>query len=34
MSGWTAMRDLKALPQRTFREWWVERERDGSRADA
>ena len=32
MSGWTAMRDLKALPQRTFREWWVER--DGSRADA
>jgi L-lactate dehydrogenase complex protein LldF len=22
LGGWTAMRDLKALPDQTFREWW------------
>ena len=37
MSGWTAMRDLKPLPEQTFREWWIGRDRsaaggDGSRA--
>ena len=25
LSGWSAMRDLKALPQETFREWWRKR---------
>lgn len=33
LGGWTATRDLKAMPQQTFREWWDERagrgERDG-----
>jgi L-lactate dehydrogenase complex protein LldF len=24
-SGWTAMRDLPAVPQQTFRDWWAER---------
>lgn len=27
LSGWTAMRDLKPIPDQTFREWW--RKRDG-----
>jgi len=27
LSGWTAMRDMPALPQQTFREWWKEREK-------
>jgi L-lactate dehydrogenase complex protein LldF len=25
--GWTATRDLRAMPQQTFREWWEQRER-------
>ncbi len=27
LSGWTAMRDMPALPQQTFRDWWEEREK-------
>jgi len=27
LSGWTAMRDMPALPQQTFREWWEAREK-------
>jgi hypothetical protein len=27
LSGWTAMRDMPALPQQTFREWWEERKK-------
>ncbi len=26
LSGWTQTRDLKALPQQTFRDWWAQRE--------
>lgn len=26
LSGWTAMRDLKPIPDQTFREWWRERD--------
>lgn len=26
LSGWTAMRDMPAIPKQTFREWWEERE--------
>ncbi len=26
LSGWTAMRDLKTLPQESFRDWWRKRE--------
>lgn len=26
LSGWTQMRDLKALPKESFREWWRKRE--------
>jgi L-lactate dehydrogenase complex protein LldF len=26
LSGWTAMRDLKPIPNQTFREWWRERD--------
>jgi L-lactate dehydrogenase complex protein LldF len=25
LAGWTAMRDLPALPKQTFREWWLKR---------
>lgn len=25
MGGWTQVRDLKAMPQQTFREWWEQR---------
>ena len=35
LSGWTQTRDLKALPQRSFRDWWAEREagaKSGARA--
>jgi L-lactate dehydrogenase complex protein LldF len=28
LGGWTAVRDMKALPRQTFREWWVQ-ERGG-----
>jgi L-lactate dehydrogenase complex protein LldF len=27
--GWTRVRDLHAMPQQTFREWWEEREKSG-----
>ena len=27
LSGWTATRDVKAVPQESFREWWRKRER-------
>lgn len=26
LAGWTATRDLRALPKQTFREWWQQRE--------
>lgn len=26
LSGWTAMRDLKPIPEQTFREWWRNRD--------
>lgn len=26
LSGWTAMRDLKPIPDQTFREWWRQRD--------
>ena len=26
LSGWTAMRDLKPIPNQTFREWWRNRD--------
>ncbi len=29
LGGWTATRDLAAMPKQTFREWWEERERKG-----
>ena len=29
--GWTRVRDLHAMPQQTFREWWEEREKTGGR---
>jgi len=30
--GWTRVRDLHAMPQQTFREWWEEREKKGGPA--
>ncbi len=32
LSGWTQTRDLKALPQQSFRDWWAERESNGGDA--
>lgn len=32
LGGWTRVRDLKAMPQQTFRQWWEEREKRGSDA--
>jgi L-lactate dehydrogenase complex protein LldF len=29
IAGWTAMRDLPAVPAQTFRQWWRERGREG-----
>jgi L-lactate dehydrogenase complex protein LldF len=26
LGGWTAVRDLRAIPKQSFREWWAERE--------
>ncbi len=26
LAGWTAVRDLEAIPKQSFREWWAERE--------
>ena len=30
LGGWTATRDLEAMPKQTFREWWEQRERGES----
>jgi len=32
LGGWTAVRDLKALPQEPFREWWAKREVEKTKA--
>ncbi|HZG67186.1 MAG TPA: lactate utilization protein LutB domain-containing protein, partial [Herpetosiphonaceae bacterium] len=29
LNAWTTMRDLQAVPQQTFREWWRERQQHG-----
>jgi hypothetical protein len=29
LNVWTTMRDLKAVPRQTFREWWRERHQHG-----
>jgi L-lactate dehydrogenase complex protein LldF len=26
LAGWTALRDLQAVPQQSFREWWRSRQ--------
>jgi len=31
LGGWTATRDLQAMPKQTFREWWETREAKGGR---
>jgi L-lactate dehydrogenase complex protein LldF len=31
LSGWTAMRDLPAVPRQSFREWWAERDASAAR---
>ena len=33
LSGWTSMRDLPAVPEQTFRQWWRKRQRTGSTAE-
>ena len=30
LGGWTSVRDLRAMPQESFREWWDKRERNGT----
>lgn len=32
LGGWTAMRDLQALPQETFRDWWRKRKKQEEKA--
>ena len=32
LGGWTSVRDLKAMPKQSFREWWERRQRDGGTA--
>lgn len=32
LAAWTAMRDLQAIPDQTFRQWWRERNSDDKRA--
>ena len=32
LGGWTSVRDLKAMPKQSFREWWERRERHGDTA--
>lgn len=34
LGGWTNTRDLRAMPQQSFREWWDEREAKPSRNEA
>lgn len=34
LSGWTAMRDLQAMPQETFRDWWRKREKQKDKASS
>ena len=29
LGGWTSVRDLKAMPKESFREWWERRDRNG-----
>ncbi len=31
LSGWTAMRDLKAIPKESFRDWWKKREQGAAK---
>lgn len=31
LAGWTEFRDLDAIPKQSFRDWWAEREADGTR---
>ncbi|HZQ43412.1 MAG TPA: LutB/LldF family L-lactate oxidation iron-sulfur protein [Acidobacteriaceae bacterium] len=33
LGGWTQSRDLQALPDQTFREWWEQRNRTQSKSD-
>ncbi|HEX4155153.1 MAG TPA: LutB/LldF family L-lactate oxidation iron-sulfur protein [Acidobacteriaceae bacterium] len=34
LGGWTATRDLRAMPKETFREWWERRGKKTAQADA
>ena len=34
LAGWSAMRDLKAVPKQSFRTWWRERDRQRTMGDA
>jgi L-lactate dehydrogenase complex protein LldF len=29
LGGWTQVRDLRAMPKQSFREWWEQRREDG-----
>jgi L-lactate dehydrogenase complex protein LldF len=33
LGNWTRVRDLRALPQQTFRDWWKQRDKTGNQAD-
>jgi L-lactate dehydrogenase complex protein LldF len=33
LGNWTRVRDLRALPQQTFRDWWKQRDKAGKQAD-
>ena len=30
LGNWTAVRDLRPMPQQSFREWWKKREKHGA----
>lgn len=32
LGGWTSVRDLRAMPKQSFREWFEQRKKDGNRA--
>lgn len=34
LGGWTQVRDLRPLPQQSFREWWAEREKATTKGDS